>query len=221
MARTVVVAGATGLVGGHVARRLCAHAAWSRVVVVGRRPIGWSHPKLVERAAELTTFPSALADLPVTDAVCALGTTHKKAGSKEAFRAVDLDGVIAFARAAREAGAERFVLVSAIGASASSPSHYSKVKGLAEDAVASLGFAELTVLRPSVLFGERSEARPLEAVGIRVGRWTGGLMVGPLAPYRGIEADDVAAAAVGALLRPGPARRVWTYAELMAGREVA
>jgi uncharacterized protein YbjT (DUF2867 family) len=73
------------------------------------------------------------------DAFCARGTTMKAAGSRAAFRRVDFDYIVAFARAALAAGARRFMLVSAIGANARSTIFYLRVKGETEEAVAALG----------------------------------------------------------------------------------
>ncbi len=101
-------------------------------------------------------------------AYCALGTTIKVAGSQAAFRAVDFDAVMAFARAAHAAGATAFGVVSALGASADSGTFYNRVKGEVEDALQSLEFHSLVIARPSLLHGDRQAlgqpARPLERV---------------------------------------------------------
>ena len=97
--RTALLAGATGLVGGHLLRHLLADDTWDRVVSVGRREVDVRHEKLEQRRRRRSPD---LADLPaVDDAFCALGTTIKKAGSQEAFRAVDHDAVVALAEAAK------------------------------------------------------------------------------------------------------------------------
>ncbi len=99
-------------------------------------------------------------------AYCCLGTTIKTAGSQRAFRAVDLDAVVAFARAAQAAGVKRLAVVSALGASPASANFYNRVKGEMEAALAALDFETLVVARPSLLVGDRSAlgqpTRPLE-----------------------------------------------------------
>jgi uncharacterized protein YbjT (DUF2867 family) len=92
--------------------------------------------------------------------ICATGTTIKKAGSKEAFRSVDLP--LSFARLAHQAGAQDFALVSAIGASVDSSFFYARVKGELERDVREIGFRSLTILRPSIIEGERDEVRLAE-----------------------------------------------------------
>ncbi|MCP5272764.1 MAG: hypothetical protein H6932_16320 [Burkholderiaceae bacterium] len=136
-------------------------------------------------------------------AYCCLGTTIKVAGSQAAFRAVDHDAVLAFARAAQAAGVTRFALVSALGADARSKNFYSRVKGETEAALASVGFASLVIARPSLLLGDRSALGQPERHGERIGqalsRAIGGLI--PSA-WRPIAADVVARALLRSLASP-------------------
>jgi uncharacterized protein YbjT (DUF2867 family) len=166
-----LIAGATGLVGGECLKRLAADDGVSQVRVLARRPLP------VEgrgpRVKELRTQFDDLADHPewfkVDWVFCALGTTMKTAGSREAFRRVDFDYPLAIARAARNRGASHFLLVSAMGASPRSPIFYNRVKGELEDAVQELGFASLTIARPSLLLGDRQEWRAGEEIAKRFG----------------------------------------------------
>ncbi len=204
MSRTALVAGASGLVGGHLVRHLLDARAWSRVVTVGRRPLDLAHPKLEQRTvafSQLSDGPFPQAD----DAFCCLGTTIKKAGSEEAFRRVDVDLVLAFARAAAARGARQFLVVSALGADARSRIFYNRIKGEMEREVARLGFEAVQIVRPALLLGSRDEDRPGERASQVVLGPLARLMLGPLRKYRPIEGDTVAAALVAAaqLHRPG------------------
>jgi uncharacterized protein YbjT (DUF2867 family) len=110
--RTALLAGATGLVGGHLLRRLLADPRYERVIAVSRKELG-GHPKLRALITDFDAIEAAIAGLGamVDDAFCALGTTIKIAGSRAAFRRVDFGYVVAFARAARAAGARRLMFV--------------------------------------------------------------------------------------------------------------
>lgn len=206
---TVLLAGATGLVGGLAVRHLLAPGAFARVVALVRRP--------PPRPAGVETRVVDFAHLhrePIVEAaaaVCALGTTIAKAGSPAAFRAVDVDAVLAFGRWAREGGVSTFVLVSSVGADDRSSSFYLRCKGEAEERVAEMGFARFVALRPSLLLGERSEARRGEAIARRLGPLATPLLLGPLRRYRAIDADRVAAASARAALDPAPGRFTWEY----------
>jgi uncharacterized protein YbjT (DUF2867 family) len=130
-------------------------------------------------------------------ALCCLGTTLRQAGSQAAFRAVDHDAVVAFARAARARGARRFVLVSSLGADPRSRTFYLRVKGEADDAVAGLGFEQVTILRPSMLDdeGTRPDHRRGERLALPVARLLFSV-VGRTHRYAPIRAEVVARAMV-------------------------
>src|SRR5512138_2681666 len=126
---TAWLAGGSGLVGGVLLRRLLDDARFDRVISVGRRTLPLEHPKLTQVLADLGSA-SALEALPApTVAFGCLGSTIKKAGSRDAFRAVDYGAVLAFARAARKAGAGVLVHVSSMGANPRSRAFYLAVKG--------------------------------------------------------------------------------------------
>lgn len=211
MGKTAWLAGATGLVGGFALAKLEADDAFGRVVSFGRRPSGTSHPKLVERTVDFAALDAG--DAPAPDvAVCALGTTIKKAGSKEAFRAVDHDAVLAFARAAKGRGAKAFVVVTAHGADEGSSVFYNRVKGEVEKALGEIGFESLAIARPSLLLGDRAESRPGERAAVVVSRFLKPL----LSPLRArpIEGETVARAVVALAREPKPGVRVVHNAEL-------
>jgi len=192
--RTALLVGATGLVGGHCLRQLLASDDWSQVVVLARRRISLTHPKLVSRLVDFDRL-SQLSGFPrVTDVFCALGTTIAKAGSQPEFHKVDFTYVVETARLAAVSGAKQFLLVSATGADRSSSLFYSRVKGEAEEAVKKLPFAAVRILRPSFLTGDRGDSRPVERLGITVLSALSFAMIGPLQRYRPVDAADVARA---------------------------
>jgi uncharacterized protein YbjT (DUF2867 family) len=189
------IAGASGLVGGLALDLALQDPTFSKVVSFGRRKTGRSSDKLLERTVDFATFDAA--DAPAPDvALCALGTTIKKAGSQEAFRAVDYDAVLAFAKAAKQRGAKAFVVVTALGANAKSLIFYNRVKGEVEAALESMGWPSLVIARPSLLLGDRAESRPGERLAVVLSK----ALAPVLRPFDGrpIEARDVAVAVVRA-----------------------
>ncbi|MBI5444708.1 MAG: NAD(P)H-binding protein [Deltaproteobacteria bacterium] len=191
----VLVAGASGLVGSALVRRLLEDEGGPEVVAVVRRASGRARGRLTEVVADFGTLGQI--EVPkVATAFCALGTTIAKAGSKSAFRAVDVEAVVAFARLARRAGAKRFLLVSALGADPRSKVFYNRTKGEAEEAVQAVGFDGVALFRPSLLVGERSESRPAERAAIVATSFFSWAMAGPLARWKPVPAEAVAAAMV-------------------------
>ena len=192
--RIAAVVGATGLVGRSLVEELLADYAFERVIVPARRPFEHaSHARLESRVIDFERLANEKID--ATDAFCALGTTMRQAKSKDAFRRVDHDYVLAFANAVRPR-AERFALVSSIGADAKSMFFYNRVKGETEAETAALGFTSCGLFRPSVLVGERSESRPGEKIGTVLLRGVGALPFTATRRLRPIDARDVARAMV-------------------------
>ena len=218
--RTALIAGATGLVGRSTLARLLAAGAFDRVIVLTRLPLPAGlraedrAGRLDARVVPFDTLEGVALGGRVDVAISALGTTIGQAGSQAAFRAVDFDYVLAFARLALAHGARHFGLVSALGADAGSRVFYNRVKGEADDAVAALPFPGVTVLRPSLLLGERSEFRLGEAVAKKLA-WA-------LPPkYRAIKADTVAAALVREAVAAPEGRRVVESREIAGVAEPA
>lgn len=183
--RSVAILGASGLVGSHLVDLLTRDPRVSRVRAVVRKPLVYQSAKLETAVLGLDDLDRAPHLLLADAVICALGTTIRTAGSQEAFRRVDHGYVIAAARLARAAGTPHFLVVSALGASAASRVFYTRVKGEMERDLRAIGFERLTIVRPSLLLGRRSELRPGEQLFKIVGK----LVPGNARP---IEARDVA-----------------------------
>jgi uncharacterized protein YbjT (DUF2867 family) len=212
--RTALVAGATGLVGASLVQRLVGTREFARIVALVRRPLGPDFAGVDARVVDfgnLDAFPA----LGATDAFCALGTTRAAAGSPDAFRRVDFDHAFAFARAARRDVVRRFVLVSSIGADSASTNLYLRTKGELEDAVGSLAFESLTILRPGLLLGERREPRPAESVARAFAPVLALFLHGRFRRYRPVPAAIVAAAMVSAALEAASGRRIVPFDDIL------
>ena len=197
--KNVVIAGASGIVGTRALQHLLARDDVAHVVAVGRRALPLQHDKLISRMVDLQRKSAIASEIPdrTAVAICCLGTTLKQAGSKEAFRAVDYDAILAFAEAAREERVERFVLVSSIGASPRARSFYLRTKGETEDALVRLNFSHLVVVRPSFIDdqGMRHDYRPLERLTLPLARVIFSV-VGKTSRYAPISADAIGQAVV-------------------------
>lgn len=182
------VLGGSGLVGGELLKLLPPGTARALV----RRPLAVVPAGVEQVVVDFARLPPGAFASP--DLYFCLGTTIKKAGGQEAFRAVDFDLPLALARRALSEGAKRLFLVTANGANARSAVFYNRVKGELEEAVSALGFEAVHILRPSLLLGPRADSRPAEAVAQGLAPLLSPLMVGPLRRYRPIEGAAVARA---------------------------
>lgn len=218
--KIALVIGATGLTGRHLVAKLLAQPRFERVRLLVRRPPELTHPRLEVRGVNFDDVP-ARAFEEVTDVFSCLGTTMAVAGSKEAFRHVDFDIPLGVARSAAEHGASTLVLLSSVGASPDSRNFYLRVKGELEAAVATEPFASVTILRPSLLLGNRHEHRPGEAFAARLVPLLAPLLAGSLRRYRPIEASTVAGAMAGAALAAKPGVSSIEYDRILELHEYA
>ncbi len=208
----VLLAGATGLVGTQALQRLLGDARCSKVIAPTRRPLPVTDARLLNPVHDFAALPLAAAWWQVDAAICALGTTLKQAGSREAFRQVDHDYPLLIARTVRERGCGVFVLNSAMGADADSTFFYNRVKGEVERDLRALGFDALTLVRPGLIGGERLEKRAGEhAASVVLGA------LGPVLPkaWRINPATRIAEVLVDAALSPQPGERVVGSAALV------
>lgn len=217
-ARIALLAGASGLAGGHALEALLGAPEISRVLAVSRRPLGREHPHLANRIVQFERLEAQLKGASCDIALCCLGTTRRRAGSPQAFRAVDVDCVLSFARAAQAAGARRFVVISSVGANPESRNFYLRTKGEMEQQAAALGFESLDILQPSLLLGWRGETRPLELAATALMPLLNPFLRGNYLPYRAISARVVGAALLGATRsgRRGVQRYDWQGLQSLA-----
>jgi uncharacterized protein YbjT (DUF2867 family) len=197
------------MVGGLLLNTLLDAPDFARVYALTRRPFGKEHPRLANRVITFPRMAEQLKGLVATDAFCCIGTTIAEAGSQEAFRAVDLDAVVQFARAARALQVSRFVVLSSVGADPRSTKFYLRTKGEMEEAVAEIGFPSVDILQPSLLLGPRKQLRPLELAGQVLAPLVNPFLTGSREAYRAISAQIVAKAMLGASRRG--ARGVYRY----------
>ena len=193
--RSAVVFGATGLIGESLVRQLCEQEDYLLVTAIGRQALDFKHEKLEQKIHSLDELTES--DIQFAhDVFCCLGTTMKKAGSREQFEKVDFEYPMSIASLAKNQGVEHFIVISAMGANEKAIAYYSRVKGMLETELVKLEFPRLSIIRPSLLTGNRSEFRLGEKVGEKVLKVFNPLLIGGLRKYRSIEASQVATAMI-------------------------
>lgn len=196
--KSALVLGATGLVGKSLLSQLLADPRYTNVTCLVRRPISLNHindpcEKLQPLVVDFDKLDDYQGYFSVDHVYCCLGTTLKQAGSKSAFRKVDFEYVHVAAQLARAQRANGFVFISSVGANAKSRHFYLRVKGELENAIMSMSqLRHAAAVRPSLLLGERSQARGLEELGQKLAPLLSPLMIGPLKKYKPVTAFSVA-----------------------------
>lgn len=191
-----MIAGATGVVGHHLLELLLQDPAYAKVIALSRDRLTVRDSKLEHMFVDFDELQTLTSSLHVDDVFCSLGTTMKKAGSREAFRKVDFEYVISVAKFGLSLGIRGFYVVSSMGANPQSRAFYLRVKGEMEQAVEALRYPSLGIFRPSLIAGRRRESRFGERVALWLAKLMTPLLVGPLKNHRPNSAAAIARAMI-------------------------
>ena len=195
--KAAIIIGATGLVGNQLVEKLLNDNRYNRIKIFIRKSTKLIHPKLEEHAVDFEKLEQWKNKIAGDELYSAMGTTIKKAGSKEAQYKIDFTYQYECAKAASENGVGKYLLVSSAGANSKSGNFYLRIKGELDEKVSNLPFKQISIFRPSFLAGERKERRRGEAIGISAFNFLTGI-IPPLRKYRPIGAETVAEAMIKA-----------------------
>lgn len=192
--KTALIAGSTGLVGSELLQLLVDNPAYKQVHILVRKEVALNSSKIRTHIINFENLSTFDPGEKIDHVFCTLGTTIKKAKTKENFRKVDYDYVLALGEQSLSWKAEKFLMVSSLGASSRSGIFYNRVKGEIEKALEALPLAHLFIFRPSLLMGNRKEFRAAEKSAMNIYKVLNPLFIGKLKKYRGIQAEKVARA---------------------------
>ena len=166
--KTAILLGASGLVGSALLKQLIDDPEYIRIITIVRKPFKINHPKIKQMVVDFNK-PESFKDHIKGDVLfSSFGTTIKKAGSKKNQYKIDFTYQYEIAKAASENGVKHYVLVSSAGADPKSIIFYSKIKGELDQEVRHLNFDHISILRPSMLDGDRIEKRSGEQIGLKI-----------------------------------------------------
>lgn len=192
----IIIAGASGLVGNHFIRQIAQMQHIDAVYSIGRGEVSNMPSGAIHYKAPTENWNDVIADIGADIACSCLGTTIKKAGSQEAFAAVDLDLVLSFFTSAKNAGASHALSISSTMANAAAKQFYLRTKGQAELAIKALNFKRTDIIRPGLLKGEReNDVRLGERAAIIASPILDLLLQGKFRKFRSMDAQNVAKAA--------------------------
>jgi uncharacterized protein YbjT (DUF2867 family) len=196
--KTAIVFGATGLTGRHLVEKLIHDETYTGIKIFTRSDPGIRDGKTEVFLAGMDNIDDYENEISGDVLFCCLGTTMKKAGSRENFRKIDFEYPLKIANIAVRNKVNSFIVISSIGAGPQSSSFYLRTKGEMEKALQRLDFKKLIILRPSLLLGKRDDFRFGEKFASLVMRLAGIGLRGKLRKYRAIKAEIVASAMVKA-----------------------
>jgi len=193
-----VVIGASGLIGNNLVEQMLNDGSFGKVRVLVRRKLAFNHPKMEQVIVDFNDFNDFKNNFGTGDAIfCCIGTTQKKVkGDKAEYEKIDHDIPVNAAGIGSTNGFKKFLIVSSVGAEASSGNFYLQLKGKTENDITQFGFKSISIFRPSMLLGKRKELRPAEKIGQVFMQALSFLFIGSLKKYHPINAGDVARAMI-------------------------
>ena len=194
--KTAIILGATGLTGGLLLKSLIADDSYTSIKIFSRRTSGNNSPKLKEFIVDVLHLESFKGDFTADEVFCCIGTTSAKTKDRSVYKAIDFGIPVSASKLAKENKIPTILVISSMGANASSNIFYSRTKGEMEEAVLNQKIPNTYILRPSLILGERNESRIGESLGAFVMKLTNALLVGRLKKYRAIEAACIAEAMI-------------------------
>lgn len=194
--KTALVFGSSGLTGQALTRLLLENDDYSLIKIFVRRSQSLKHPKLEEIILNDFNESELSEKLAGDELYCCIGTTMKKAGSKEAFEEVDLNIPVRLSLIAAKNHVQKFLVISSIGASPHSGSFYLRTKGKMEEKVLSSGMDKIHIFRPSLILGQRNENRLGESIGKVLYKALSFAFIGGLKKYKGIQTETIANAMI-------------------------
>ena len=212
--RVAIIVGSTGLIGSLLLSEL---SHFDIIRAISRKSIQGLSQNIQNTVVNFQNSDELKSALVGTDLFFCLGTTLKTAGSKEKFIEIEWELSKRILEIAARNGVENLYLISSMGADAKSAILYSKIKGQIENLVKDLGFKSVTILRPSLLLGNRHEHRAVEAIAQSVLKPIGFLFKGPLLKYRAIDAQLVAQRLAEKSLSPSRGVRIFENDQLFEG----
>jgi uncharacterized protein YbjT (DUF2867 family) len=190
--KKALVLGSSGLVGMSVLSNLLQDSEYEEVITLVRKKQLIQHPKLKQIEVNFDRLEDDPDLFAVHDVFCCLGTTMKKAKSREAFRKVDYTYPLHAAQLSSRAGVEKFLLISALGSDDLSSIFYNRVKGELEREIKRVNVPTIFIFRPSLLLGERREFRLGEKFITWISVPLSFLFFGPIKKYKPIQSKAVA-----------------------------
>ncbi len=206
---TALIAGASGMTGRELLKQLLEDDRYDKIITLVRKPSGLLHPKLEEQIFDFDKPDDSR--IHADHVFCCLGTTIGKAGSREAFYKVDFSYPLELAEMAEKKQVDFFGIITATGADSKSLFFYNRVKGDIENALRKTGLRKLGIFRPSMLLGDRKEARTGERIGQVVMAWLDWITP---KKYKAIQASKVASSMIDAAFEPWQGARVIDSGEM-------
>ena len=192
MPYSVILVGASGLIGSNLLSELIRSEAISEILLLVRTSNGISSSKVKELIVNFDKLNSYFIDNQADIIYSCLGTTKSETPNSSLYKQIDLEYPLNLAKLGKKNGVAQFHIISSLGADAGSSNSYLKLKGQLEQELKKLSLPSLHIYQPSFLIGNRNKDRLADKIMKPIFKLIDPLLLGPLKKYRSIKATDVA-----------------------------
>jgi len=196
MSKTAIILGATGLTGSILLQQLLNDDRYDTLKLFSRKRVDIAHPKIKEYGIDLLQLAMNATDFKGDDVFCCIGTTHAITPDKKKYHAIDYGIPVAAAQLCQQNSIKTLLIISSLGADATSRIFYNRTKGEMEEAVLSFQIPKTHILQPSLIGGKRTEKRTGEYFFKQVMKIIHPFLIGGLRKYRTIPPEMIASAMV-------------------------
>jgi uncharacterized protein YbjT (DUF2867 family) len=196
MGKKAIILGASGLIGSKLLTGLLDGDQFTSIKIFVRKKLYMNHEKLIQIITDFDHLDVIKKDIVADEVFCCLGSTKSKTPDIKAYRKIDVEYPLYFAKEALINGATSYHIITALGANPKSGSYYNKLKGEVEEQLKILHYPTLNIYQPSFLTGDRTENRPLENIMIPIMKVINNILIGSLKKYQTIDAEEVAKAMI-------------------------
>ena len=194
--KTALIFGSSGLVGSHLVRFIIKNNNYNKIKLFIRSKSIISNSKIEIIKTDFTNLEKHKELINGDDCFFCIGTTRKNTPDKNEYIKVEYNIPVEVAKIAKENSINSFTYISSMGANPGASGLYLKNKGQAEEALKKLNFPKLSIIRPSILLGNRKENRIGEKIGIFVMKSFSPLFLGKMKKYKPIKVENVARAMI-------------------------
>ena len=190
--KTALIFGSSGLIGSQLFELIVNSNKYSNIKLFVRTELSNSNSKVEIIKTDFNNLENHKKSIIGDDCFFCIGTTRKNTPDKNEYIRIEYNLPIEVAKISKENLVNSFTYVSSLGANPNASSLYLKNKGQAEEDLKKLNFSKLSIVRPSILLGDRKENRIGEKIGIFVMKTLSPLFFGKFKKYKPIKVEYVA-----------------------------
>tara|TARA_B100000401_G_C52599109_1_gene621064 strand:+ start:123 stop:782 length:660 start_codon:yes stop_codon:yes gene_type:complete len=192
--KTALIFGSSGLIGNELLELILKDNNYIKIKLFVRSDLTDVNSKIEIIKTDFNNIENHKDKIVGDDCFFCIGTTRKNTPDKNEYIKIEYNLPIEVAKIAKSNSINNFIYISSLGANPNAASLYLKNKGQTEQELIKLNFMNLSILRPSILLGNRKENRVGEKIGIFAMKTLSPLFLGNMRKYKPIKVEYVSKA---------------------------